>query len=1087
MGPKRTRALHARNRKMAKTSIYTPGKARLPRRRSAVIIPIVMALACKTLAAQGSVAPPHPVDFNRDIRPILSDTCFTCHGPDAGQRQADLRLDTQDGLFADRGDYRIVVPGDTSKSKLFERISAANEALRMPLPQSGKKLTQNQIELIREWIAQGAKWAKHWAFIPPVRPPLPAVKKQRWARNQIDQFVLARLDNEGLEPAHEAEKSTLIRRVALDVTGLPPTPAEVSAFLADAVPDAYEKVVDRLLASPRYGERMAAEWLDAARYADTNGYQTDAERFMWRWRDWVIEAFNRNMPFDQFTIEQLAGDLLPNPTLDQRIATGFNRNHRGNGEGGIIPEEYAVVYVADRVETTATVWMGLTIGCARCHDHKYDPIRQKEFYQAFAFFNNIPEKGMANKYGNSPPLIKAPTVQQLLELKALDRKLAAAEKALAMAQPEWEGAQSLWEKSLEASKSADWAPAEDSLASFALDQDVSSSVPLAKDGKQIEPEFREGALRFAPGRIGQAASFDGAAYIEAGDAANFGFYDRFTLAAWVFPTAPNGTIVSRTKDTPDGGQGYGLYLHEGKLQANLVVRVLDDSLRVETRVPLELNRWHHVAMTYDGTREATGVRIYVDGENQTILILLDQLNQPFATDGTLKIGAGGIPGNRFQGLLDDVRIYKAVLTPPLVAALATPEKVNEIAAIPPRSRTPGQAEKIRRHFLESQAPPRIRNLWARLVEQRKERDKFAEGITTVMVMQELETPRDAFMLVRGAYDQHGEKVGRGVPAVFPPLPGNAPSNRLGLARWLVTPSHPLTARVTVNRFWQMYFGTGLVKTAENFGSQGEPPSHPELLDWLATEFIRTGWNVKALQKLILTSATYRQSSRVSPQLFEKDPENRLLARGPRVRLPAGTIRDQALAVSGLLREKIGGPSVKPYQPDGLWKELSGGEDYKADKGENLYRRSLYTFWKRTAPPPAMAVFDAAGRETCSVRAMRTSSPLQALNLMNDVAYLEASRALAERMIQRGGPAPGGRLAFAFRRATARAPSAKEREILLGNLAHFRARYQNDPGAAEKFVGLGEHPRNQRLDVRELAAYTAVASLILNLDETITKQ
>ena len=608
---------------------------------------VALGLISGPLYAQGQSTPQKPVDFNRDIRPILSDTCFTCHGPDEGKRQAELRLDTREGLFEDRGDYRIVVPSDPSKSRLFERISAEEEYLRMPPVSSGRKLTETQINLIRDWLTQGAKWATHWAFIPPVRPPLPKLKTQHLAQNPIDYFVFARLEREGLAPSPEADKATLIRRVTLDLTGLPPTLAELSAFLKDTSPNAYEKVVDRLLASPRYGERMAAVWLDAARYADTNGYQTDAERFMWRWRDWAIEAFNRNMPFDQFTIEQLAGDLLPNPTLDQKIATGFNRNHRGNGEGGIIQEEYATVYVADRVETTATVWMGLTLGCARCHDHKYDPLRQKEFYQAYAYFNNIPEKGLANKYGNSPPMIKAPTPEERSKLTALNQKLAATEQSLAAAEPEIERAQSLWENSLTPAGAVDWAPSEDLVASFSLENNVASSVPLTKDDKPVEPQFREGDPGYAPGRVGQAASFDGVGYIDAGDVTNFGFYDKFTLAAWVYPTASNGTIVSRTKDNPEGEQGYGLFLHDGKIQFNLVVRTLDDSLRVETQDPLKLNHWQHVVATYDASRTSAGVRVYVNGKVQKFNILLDQLNQPFNIDGTLKVGSGIKPGEPF--------------------------------------------------------------------------------------------------------------------------------------------------------------------------------------------------------------------------------------------------------------------------------------------------------------------------------------------------------------------------------------------------------------------------------------------------------
>jgi hypothetical protein len=567
---------------------------------------------------------------------------------------------------------------------------------------------------------------------------------------------------------------------------------------------------------------------------------------------------------------------------------------------------------------------------------------------------------------------------------------------------------------------------------------------------------------------------------------NFGFYDKFSLAAWIFPTAATGAIVTRTEDVPEAA-GYGLYLKDGKVQVNLVMRWLDDALRAETEDALPLNRWSHVAMTYDGSRVAEGLRIYVDGKPARMKVLLDELNQDFASKEPLRIGGGGGPANRFHGSIGDVRLYGAALPPEQVAVLAAPESINEIAAKAPARRSPAERDKIAWYFAENAAPAGIQQAWRRLLDIRKQRERFVDSIPTVMVMQERETPRDTFVLLRGVYDRPGEKVTPGVPAVLPPLPPGAPNNRLGFARWLVDPANPLTARVIVNRFWQMYFGVGLVKTVEDFGSQGEWPSHPELLDWLATEFIRSGWDVKAMQKLIVTSATYRQSSRVTPELAQKDPENRLLARGPRVRLPAEMVRDQALAISGLLVEKIGGPSVKPYQPAGLWKELSGGQDYKQDHGENLYRRSLYTFWKRTAPPPSMMIFDSAGHETCTVRETRTNTPLQALNLMNDVTYLEAARVLAERMMTEAGASPADRIGFAFRLATARRPAARETQVLLDSLHYYLDTYRTDRRAALEFVSQGERPRREQLDVSELAAYTAVASLILNMDETVTKQ
>jgi hypothetical protein len=1030
------------------------------------------------------------VQFNRDIRPILSDNCFQCHGPDKAKRKARLHLDTEEGAFARRDGPALLVPGKPAQSELWRRISTTDPKERMPLASSGRTLSPRQIELIRRWIEQGAKWQKHWSFLPPERPPLPAVRETRWPRNPIDYFVLERLEREGLAPSAEADKTTLLRRVTLDLTGLPPTPAEVDAFLADPGPDAYEKVVDRLLQSPRFGERMAIRWLDAARYADTNGYQNDGERFMWRWRDWVIDAYNHNMPFDRFTIEQLAGDLLPHPTLDQRIATGFNRNHRGNAEGGIIPEEYAVEYVVDRVETTATVWLGLTMGCARCHDHKFDPLRQKEFYQVFAFFNNVPERGKAIKYGNSPPMLKAPTRAQQEELGALDRRLAFAEARFEQLQPALAAAQAAWERSATAHVRADWTPPTGLVAHFPLDGARGGRQPPVptNDAHQApgSPRFRDGSACFVPGKLGQAASFDGKRYLDAGNVGDFTFYDKFSLSAWIYPTdARGGAILSRMTDAANA-DGYSLMLENGRLHVNLVKRWLDDSLRVETQRSLPLNRWYHVLVTYDGSRVMDGVKVYVDGKPEKLNALLDDLNQDFKTTEPFRIGAGGGPESRFHGAIDDVRIYQIVLSPAQAELLATTDPIDRIVATPPDKRTPEQAHKLHGYFLEHFAPEPVRQAHGQVAALRKEREQLVESFTTTMVMEELPTPRDAYVLIRGVYDKHGEKVSAGVPASLPPLPRGVKPNRLGFAQWLTDPSNPLTARVSVNRFWQMLFGAGLVKTMGDFGSQGEWPTHPELLDWLATEFIRTGWDMKAMLKTIVLSATYRQSSHVTAELERKDPENQLLARGPRFRLSAEMVRDQALAVGGLLVERLGGPSVRPYQPAGLWKELADAV-YTQDKGPSLYRRSLYTFWKRTVAPPEMITFDAAGREACSVQQARTNTPLQALTLMNDVTFVEAARALAQRIVLEGGASPQERLTLAFRLAVARRPTPAELNILVGDFRHQWDVFRKDRAAALQLLRTGEFHHSDRLDAAELAAYTAVAGLILNLDEVITKE
>jgi hypothetical protein len=1045
---------------------------RIPVAREACVFLVLAAAAAGQVASKRDA-----VEFNRDVRPILSDRCFTCHGPDKNNRLTPLRFDNEQGAFVElKGGKHAIVRGDPDASEMYRRITSDNPAQRMPPAYAGhKKLTPREIEIIRQWLVQGAQWQAHWSLIPPSRPEVPAVQNSAWPRRPIDHFVLERLEREGLTPSDEADRATLIRRASLDLTGLPPTPAEIDSFLQDSSPDAFDKVVDRLLASPRYGERMAFDWLNAARYADTNGYQTDAERYMWRWRDWVIEAFNSNMPFDQFTIEQIAGDMIPNARLDQIIASGFNRNHRGNGEGGIVPEEYAVEYVVDRVDTTSTVWLGLTMACARCHDHKYDPITQKEYYQVFAYFNNVPERGRAFKYGNSPPVVKAPTQEQQKELGRLDRAIAETEKEFNRLRPELTGAQRVWEKSIESSE-LDWTTDTDLMVRFAMD----AATPNAG----IKP--KEGELRFAPGRSGEALSFDGQLSVDAGQVAKFGFHDKFTLSAWIRPTSPSGAIFGRAQDSPEGMKGYAVLLKDGKVQANFVQRWLDDALRAETRDPVSLNQWHHIAVTYDGTLLATGLTIYVDGKAQPLNVLLDELNQSFALEQPLLIGAvDGIP-DRFRGLIDEVRIYNVAMPADQIAVLAVSENVSDLARIPPEKRSKPQREKIAGCFLSQHAPAQIRDVSTRLAALRKQREDLWESVPTVMVMAEMEKPRDTFLLARGVYNQPAEKVTPGVPAALPVLPDEYPNNRLGFARWLVHPSNPLTSRVAVNRLWQMLFGVGLVKTAENFGSQGEWPSHPALLDWLATEYIQGGWDTKALLKHIVTSATYRQSSKAPPQLLEKDPENRLLARGPRFRVPPEIVRDQALAISGLLAERIGGPSVKPYQPAGLWSELAGGKDYEQDHGRDLYRRSLYTLWKRTAPPPSMMIFDAPGREACTVLATRTNTPLQALDLMNDVTYIEASRKLAERMMVEGGESPEKRIEYGFRLATARPPSHDEAGILLGSLHQYLDAFQTDPMSASKLLSQGESPRNEALGVPELASYSMVASLILNLDETVTK-
>ncbi len=962
------------------------------------------------------------LSFNRDIRPILADQCFQCHGPDPNNRKAGLRLDIEkDAKFALRNGHLGLVPGDPAGSGVFQRVTHASKGLRMPPAYAGREaLPVKDIAKLKLWIEQGAKYEPHWAFIPPVAKP----------GGSIDGFVRAKLEQEGLEPAAAASKNELLRRVSFDLTGLPPSVAELEAFLKDNSPAAYSKQVDRLLASPRYAERMAWRWLEAARFADTNGYQSDGVRDMYRWRDWVIDAFASNKPFDKFTVEQLAGDLLPNATLEQKMATAFHRNHRTNAEGGIVAEEFRTEYVADRAETTATVFLGLTMGCARCHDHKYDPITQRDFYSMFAYFNNLPEKGLVYNWGNDEPLMKAPTPAQAKQLAALDAKLALAQKAIDLAQPRWAREQAQWKPA------GDWMPTEG----------------LAYSNKLAD------------------STFDGNRVVqEKGGTVVYDYLSPFTFSAWVKPAEKTGAILSIAEDYSEGN-GHGLYLVDGKVRLYVVFRWTDIGMRVETEEPFKLGEWQHIVATYDGSRYAKGVRIYVDGREQRLKVLFDELNWPMNFKHPLKIGAGH--GMNFRGGIEDVRVYTKALSLEEVIAL------NDRSTLSISSRP----EKLRLAFLDSLKPAEL----AAEVAARKERDDYLATLPTLMVMRE-GPKHQAYVLKRGAYDAPGDPVDPATPSALAPPPPGTPANRLGLAQWLVSKQNPLLARVTVNRFWQMIFGIGLVKTVDDFGSQGEAPIQQELLDWLAVDFVDHGWDVKRLIKQIVMSDTYRQSSRLTPALLARDPDNRLLARAPRYRLAPEMIRDNALAVSGLLVEKTGGPSVKPYQPAGLWQELAGGGGYPQDHGDALYRRSLYTFWKRTIAPPSMVNFDSPSRESCTVRESRTNTPLQALNLMNDVTFLEAARKLAERMIREGGSTVDARLGFAFRLVLSRNPSPKELTLLRAAYARDAERYRSAPADADKLLEQGEAPMPRKFPRPELAAWTEVASILLNLDETITRQ
>ncbi len=1029
-----------------------------------------------------------PVNFSREILPILSDNCYQCHGPDEQARKAKLRFDTKEGASRVKDGTAVIVPGKSAESELVRRISSTDPEEIMPPPKSNRKLTAEQIELLKRWVDEGAKWSRHWALEPRERPALPATQQKNWARNGIDQFILARLEEEGLKPSKEARRETLLRRVTLDLTGLPPTLAEIDAFLADKSPGAYETVVDRLLASPRYGERMAVDWLDLARYADTHGYQMDRFRPMWPWRDWVIKAFNQNLPYDQFITWQLAGDLLPNPTREQRLATAFNRLHMQNEEGGIVEEEYRVAYVVDRVDTFGTAFLGLTFECSRCHDHKFDPITQRDFYSLFAFFQNIDESGQTSYFTGAMPvptllLSDAATDAQLAELH---RKISEKESQLKDLRTQARAGFESWL----ANKPAK--PAIPGLiGSFAFDEIVSNHVANAIDSSKSALAMEN--PRLVPGKNGQCVELSGENGFTFPGLGHFTRTDPFSLALWLqTPShAPRFVVVHHSKAPIDAAsRGYELLLEDGRVAFGLHHTWPANSLKVITRQPVPTNEWVHVTATYDGSSRAEGVHIYINGESVPLEIVRDGLFKDITYDGgepDLAIGFRFRDNGFKDGKVDDFRIFNRQLTALEVAELANRADFTEAWNSPPERLNAAQREGLLDYYVANIFSPAL-ELGGDLHKLREEQSKLVNPIPEAMVMQETAQPRRAFILKRGAYDAPGDEVFANTPATLPPFPIGEPTNRLGLARWLLAPDNPLTARVIVNRAWQMMFGRGIVETSDNFGRQGAFPTHPELLDWLANEFVNNGWDMKHLLKLMAMSATYRQSSRASPELLTRDPGNELFARASARRLTAEMLRDQALAVSGLLVEKLGGPSVKPYQPEGLWEEKAmGAPKYDQGKGEDLYRRSLYTFWKRTVPPPAMIAFDASERNVCTARRQTTSTPLQALTLLNDPQIVEASRQLGEQMLKHGGKNLDDEVTWVFRVATGRRPSARETKVLKELFEEQRALYERDDQAAAKLLAVGESKCDPSIQHADLAAATILSEAVLNHDEAVMRR
>lgn len=1032
------------------------------------------------------------IDYGRDVRPIIAENCFQCHGQDAEARKGKLRLDTHKG----QGKSGIIVPGSPDDSELIGRIFSDDEEERMPPLESHRSLSDAQKQTLRRWIQEGAPFAEHWAYNAPQKTELPSVNNRTWVRSPIDQFVLAKLERENLAPAPETEREHWLRRVTFDFTGLPPTLAELDAFQKDRSKRGYERVVDRLLASPRFGERMAADWLDIARYADTHGYQMDRPRAMWPYRDWVIEAFNRNMPYDQFLTEQIAGDLLPGATRDQRLATAFNRLHAQNEEGGIVDEEYRVAYVNDRVVTFGTSVLGLTFDCTRCHDHKFDPLTQRDFYSMAAFFQNIDESGAIPYKEFSdvmpPPVLKLPAADAQKNLAELSQKIVLAEKAVTSARAAAGKEFEQW--------FAQHAQSAPTLAEpvLALDFDELTDGKTPDRAAPAHPAIAVDSAGLGEGVHGSAARLGGDNGFSVPDVPVLTRGDAFSFSLWVRPSieSERAVVFHRSLAYADAGsRGYELVLENGRAAFALNRTWPGSALKVVSLAPLPLNQWTHLTLTYDGSSRAAGAHIYINGVVAPVAIVRDKLQGDIIYDISEKREKQPplVIGYRFRdsgfkgGSVDEFRIFDRELAPLEAMQLAGRPDLSVALSTPAGRLAPTQRAALKDYYVQAIAP-QVHTQLGVLAGLRRDYAKAFDAVPEVMVMEELPEPRGAYILERGSYDRHGARVTAATPAVLPPMKPGAPRNRLGLAKWATSPENPLTARVTVNRLWQMMFERGLVESADNFGVTGSTPTHPELLDWLAIRFVETGWNVKALLREMALSATYRQSSHVTPEVRARDPQNLLLAHAPARRLTAEMIRDQALAASGLLVERIGGPPVKPYQPPGIWEEIAMGKPkYEQGKGEDLHRRTLYTFLKRTVPPPALITFDASDRSNCTVRRQATSTPLQALALLNDTQLVEAARFIGARMLTEGGGSPMEQTSFGFRLVTSRAPRASETAILAAALAEQEKLFAEDPAAADKLLGEGETVVKGPLPRAQLAAATMVASALLNHDEAVMRR
>jgi hypothetical protein len=1031
------------------------------------------------------------VSFNNQIQPILSEYCYHCHGPDSAARKPKkqpLRLDREQFAFEPRDDGKpVMVKGDPKGSELVRRITATDDDI-MPPASEHKTLKPEEIALIQKWISQGAKYEKHWALIPPVKAAIPESGKD-WSAQPIDRFVAQRLSQLGLMPNPVEQKTRLFRRLSFDLTGLPPSPEALEQFVNDKSPQAYEKAVDQMLASDASAEQFARLWLDAVRYADTQGIHHDHSRSIWPYRDWVIAAYKANMPFDQFTIEQVAGDMLPNATMDQKIASGYNRLLPTTGEGGAIPEEYLAIYAKDRVETTSAVWLGLTTGCATCHDHKFDPITTKEFYSMTAFFRNNTTPALDSPTsGNVAPLLFVPAKEDRTRWDALEKETAGRNAALEQrkkeARPEFEK----W-----------MAHAGETAAAEKPGHKAALSLPLAETNRPFLGTFQTNAITWNGADESHPGPFGPAPLAKGGEAVSDALpvmtrAGQATYGAYIYVEGkPNGAVFSRMNKAQNY-RGWDLFLTDGRPTVHIVDKWPDAALKVTARQALKPGEWHHLLAVFDGKQKGAGaIALFVDGRRADIEVNNNNLGPKIETDAPFRLGGRSDKEGSSDTLsggkvfLQNVVFFNEALSGEDIARIAGTGLVREFLAGPAKSAE--RTNTLFDLFLAGYDEP-TRKIQNELASLKGEEETFRQrGATTLIFEEKKDSQPEAYVLTRGSYSAKGEKVGAATPAALPAMAPDQPRNRLGLARWLVAPENPLVARVVMNRLWANMLGVGIVETAEDLGVMGARPTNQPLLDWLAVDFRDSGWNFRRMVRTIAMSATYLQSEAISKEKLEKDPSNKFFARGPHVRLDAEEIRDQALAASGLLVEKVGGPPVKPYQPENVWEAVamkdSNTRVYMPDKGEGLYRRSLYTFWKRVAPPPSMEILNAPSREVFCTRRERTDTPLQAFVTMNDPQFLEASRRLAERALS-SQPTFDARLDLITQALAGRKFSTEERAVVREFEERALKDYQNDPAAAKELIAVGESKAEGKLPMAELAAWTLVSSQVMNCDESLTK-